>query len=277
MRRTWLTIAVLCAAMTGCARKDESGGHLAMALQAPMDAEVAATEATDAAGKASAANPTLLLAYERTLSLDVPDERIADAYHALESACRSAVATQCVVLDAQLQADPEHEAHLRLRATPEGIRALTEQAGSLGHVVQQGATAEDLTGPITDQAKQLEMLTDYRARLEGLRGQAGHDIDALIRVNKELADVQQQIESLSGEKAQLLRRVHTETLTIAIESGQQRSFWRPVHRALRDFGENLAEALGGIITAVAVLLPWLVALAVLFWGWRTWRARRRGR
>ncbi len=273
VRTGWRTLALLGVVLAGCTHEGGSGG----AQDAPAMAADGAMEAKASAAGVGAAAPAAMLAYERSLTLDVAEERIAAAYRAIESACRAAADAQCVVLDGQLRTDPYREAHLKLRATPDGVRRMSEQAGTLGTVVAQSSSAEDLTGPIADQAKQIEMLTDYRTRLEGLRGQAGRDIDALIRVHQELAQVQQQIESLAGEKARLVRRVQTETLTISIESGQQRSSWRPVHAALRDFGEHLATGLGGVITAAAVVLPWLAVLAALAWAWRLWRRRRAGR
>ena len=81
----------------------------------------------------------------------------------------------------------------------------------LGTIIDQTTSAEDLAGPIADTSKQRELLLDYRQRLEGLRERAKTDIDALIKVTKELAQVQNEIEALNGKFAQLKQRVDTET------------------------------------------------------------------
>lgn len=58
---------------------------------------------------------------------------------------------------------------------------------------------------------------------------------------------------------------------------QSRSFATPLKFALRDFSSNLAQAVAGLITVLAFLLPWLGMLLlgsiVLPKLWRRWHKK----
>src|SRR5262245_45964119 len=148
---------------------------------------------------------------------------------------------------------------------------------SQGKVTSLATTAEDLAGPIEDTAKQLAMLTDYRSKLEALRGRGSNDVDALIKLNRELADVQSQIEALSGSQARLVQRVDTEILNVTISSFESRSFWSPIGESASGFGGNLSEGIASAITALAYIIPWGLILALIVWVVRKlWSRRKRG-
>lgn len=161
------------------------------------------------------------------------------------------------------------------------IPKLIAAIGTQAELAHQSTSAEDLSGPIADSARQMAMLEDYRARLEDMRGRAGTDIDALINVNHELAEVQATLEEAAGKRAELAQRVETDILHVAIGTAAHRPFWTPIGRALRSFGGNLAEGIAYAITALPYLPPWLVMIAFAVWAlrrWlRWWRGSRRGK
>ena len=264
MRNNGTILMVLCLLLAGCSHKEDDGTRL-FPVQTKIIEDM--PEAPP--------NPALYMAYQRTIDLYVDEGRIAEIFESALKSCREATADQCVVLDSSLNSGRATYARLRVRAKPEGIQKLIRGVSGLGRVVAQTVTAEDLAAPIGDATRRIAMLTDYRTRLEGLRAPASSNIDALIKVNKELADVQSQLEALQGEKAQLTRRVETETLTIDIHALDGQAFWRPVGESLSGFGKTLAEGLASVITGVALLLPWAGLLAAIVWGFRKWRRRRR--
>jgi len=225
--------------------------------------------------KKEANSPTRSIAYERMIALDVEDSRVATVYKSVESACEQAIAEQCVILESQLNTGRYVSASLRMRAKPEGIRKIIASMSTQGEVVRQSVNAEDLASPIEDSAKKLAMLNDYRTKLEALRGKASSDIDALIKVNKELAQVQNDIEGLAGERAHLIQRVETEILNVSISSIEGGTFWRPIGNAISDFTRNLSSGISGVITALAYMLPWGIMLIVLWWGGRKLWSRRK--
>ena len=252
--------AFLLALVAGCSKV-----HEAPALRQVAQAERAASA------------PARQLAYEHDVDIDAAPDKVATLYADGLRACRDAAAA-CTLLESRIQGEPEAEATLKFRAGPAVIPTLVAAMGQRAELARQSTRAEDLSGPIADTARELAMLDDYRTRLEALRSRAANDIDALIKVNHELAEVQAKIEAANGTRAQLARRVDTEILNVAIRSGRRQSFWAPINRASKEFGGDLAKGISIAIAGVAYLLPWLVMIAIATWAVRTlWRRRRSGR
>ncbi len=229
-----------------------------------------------AAPASPSAKANQYLAYEHTVAIEADDDKVAPLFDAAQAACREAAAEACVVLDARItRGGSSSLAALRFRAKPEGIKKLIAAVSGMGKVSSLSTTAEDITGPIADTAKQLTMLTDYRARLEALRSRAT-DVDSLIKLNHELAEVQGKIEGLTGEQAHLLQRVETEILNVSISSYRNRSFWSPIGESFSGFGNDLSDGIATAITGVAYIIPWGLLLALIAWGLRKlWKGRKR--
>lgn len=258
-------------ALTACGQKQEvpeSGGIAAtVAPRMAMAAKVGDAVAAPAqAGR--------FMAYEHTLELDVDGAQVAAVHKTLETACAAAQAEGCVVLESSLGSGRYPVARVRLRASPAGIKALLARLGSEGQIIRQSVQAEDLAEPMNDTRRRLKMQEDYRSQLEQLRQQAGRDVDALIKITRELAQTQDEIEALAGQRAQLERRVNTELLNVQIAPRTGSTSWQPVQNAVDDFGGRLAEGCANLVTALAYGLPWLGVggVVLLLMRWR--RARR---
>lgn len=261
-----LILALSFIALTACGNKHEPASGAA-ALAEPV-------AAPDSASPANA--PGRYMAYEHAIDLQVEEERVSEVHRETEAACLAATAEQCVILESRVSSGHGNYAQIRVRAKPAGIRQLINALSKQGKIASQSTTAEDLAGPIEDADKKLAMLNDYRGKLEALRNKASNDIEAMISVNKELAQTQSEIEQISGARAHDLRRVNTEVLNLSISATGARSSWRPVSEALGDFTNDLARGLSGAITAMAYLIPW--SLAFLFVGWivrALWRRFRK--
>jgi glycine cleavage system regulatory protein len=205
------------------------------------------------------------LAYEHWLTVDASETEVAGIYRQSLATCQSLPEAGCVVLESRLSTGRRSSAAIKMRVRPEFVKKITESLGKLGEITHQSTTVEDLATPIGDVEKKLAMLTSYRAQLEGLRGKANNDIDSAIKITKELAQVQSDLENLAGEHAHLLKRVQTEVLNLSIESEQNLSWWAPIQSAIRDFSGNLAEGVSTAITATAFVLPWLFVFGLLTW------------
>ena len=170
----------------------------------------------------------------------------------------------------------ESSAHIRVRVKRPGIEKLISLAATGGEVASRNTSAEDLEGPIRDNAKRLDMLRSYREKLLALESKVGSNPEALIKVSQELATVQSELESATGVEARLMERVKMDLLNISIQSRTQRGFWSPVKRAASDFGSNLSEGIASAITGLAYLLPWsLILFAAGFVLRKIWRRMRR--
>lgn len=220
---------------------------------------------------AKASNRTL--AYEHAVTLDTSEGEIRNAYEATVSACTSAPNASCTVLNASLQSGRNVSALVKMRATPETVRSIMAGLGRTGEVTHVETTAEDLAVPIADAERDQAKLTAYQGKLEALMARAPNDVDALIKIQRELAEVQAKLDALAGERAQLERRVRLEVLTVQIESDRQRGFWQPVGTALEDFGSDLSRGIASVVSGLAYIVPWSLVLFAALRGVRWWRLR----
>ena len=251
-------LALLLATLAGCSKP----------LEAPMREQVPIAQH-------DRANAARQLAYENFVDIDSAPDKVPALYADGLRACRAAAAA-CTLLESRIDSEPDAAASLKFRARPDVIPTLIAAMGHQAELARQSTHVEDLSGPIADTARELAMLDDYRSRLEALRSRAGNDIDALIKVNRELADIQSRYETADGKRAVLAQRVDTEILNVSIRSDRQRPFWSPIRRSLEQFGSNLSQGISFAVSGLAYLLPWLVILLVAAWAVRRmWRRRRR--
>jgi hypothetical protein len=262
MNRLLITLLLL-VSVTGCSQKNESG-PIAEATTAAEPARGAATD-----------SPRRTLAYQHSIQVDSQEGKVAEIYEAALAACRLASADLCTVLESHISTGRFASASLRFRARPSGIQKLIAALGKQADITDQTTKAEDLAAPLQDGEKKIAMLTTYRTELEALRNRAGNDVDALIKVNHELAQVQSELEAVTGKQAYLVQRVETEILDVTVRSEHNQSFWRPISLAASDFGGSLSQGISVAITGVAYLLPWVfvIGVAVLIVR-RLWRRRK---
>jgi hypothetical protein len=239
---------------------------------APEALAVAAREAAPGA----AAHRGKYLAYEHSVTVDAAEPEVKPLLDRLVAACHADAANQCTLLASGIQGGRESSAHVRMRVKRPGIEKLVALAAAGGELAARHTAAEDLEGPIRDNAKRLDMLRSYREKLLALEAKAGNSAEALIKLSQELASVQSELEAASGVEARLQERVNLDLLNISIQSRTQRGFWSPVKRALGDFGSNLSEGIASTVTGVAYLMPWvLVLLALGALARKLWRKVRR--
>lgn len=224
-----------------------------------------------AAGAAGAARA--FLALEHRLELDAPDTRIAPIFDATKAACARVPKRGCTVLDATISSGEHPSAKVKMRATPQGVRAVMAAVAPQGKLVEQSSTAEDLAKPIEDGARKLAMLRTYRSKLETLAQAPGVDTDALIKLNRELVEVQNELETAAGTQAHLTLRVQTEVLTVMVSEISTAAFSKPIREAFSEFLSNLSKGIALAISSVAFLLPAAVLLFALVAAWRALRRR----
>lgn len=205
------------------------------------------------------------LAYKHAIAVETEEMEVPTVFDAIQSTCKAASNEGCAILESHLKTGQYVSGELKFRAPAAIVQKLLKSIANQGLVTSQATTAEDLAGPIGDATKRIAMLNDYRTKLEALRGQASNNIDALIKVNKELAEIQNNLEEMSGKFAYLNQRVNTEILSVSITSKQNTLFWKKIYISLSNFGSNLAEGISSVITGVAFLLPWSLLLFLFIW------------
>lgn len=221
-----------------------------------------------------------LLAYEHDIDVGTSETQVVPLYEKVIAACKADTANACLLLDSNIRRGREVHARISLRAKPAGIKKIVALVGGAGEVTSQGTKVQDLGRPVLDSRKRMAMLKQYQTQLQELEQRSAKDVDALIKVTKELATVQTELEQATAVNALLMQRIDTDLLNVDISSEGRKSFWSPVKRSLGNFTENLSEGAANGITALAYMLPWLLAFAILFpllrKGWRWLRAPRKG-
>ncbi|WP_300756460.1 DUF4349 domain-containing protein [Janthinobacterium sp.] len=215
------------------------------------------------------------LAYEHSIDVATNQAQIQPLYEKVIAACKADTENACLLLDSSIASGRYVHARISLRAKPAGIKKMMALVGKDGEVTSQGTKVEDLGRPVLDSRKRLDMLRQYQAQLQELEKRAGKDVDALIKVSKELATVQAELEQATAADAVLMQRIATDLLNVAISAEGKQSFWTPVQRSLGNFTDNLSEGFANAITALAYMLPWLLAFVLLFLlGRKGWRRLR---
>ncbi|MBB3118935.1 DUF4349 domain-containing protein [Pseudoduganella violacea] len=251
--KRFLLMAALLALLSACSSKQEAGG-----------AQGGGANASQPRGKH--------LAYEHSIAVDAAEDAVKPLMDKLVAACNAEAQQGCVLLEASLDTGREKQAHIRMRAKPEAVVRLSALATAGGTVARQETRAEDLARPIADSEKRLAMLRSYQKKLEELESRSANNADNLIKVSKELAGVQSELEQASGENARLLERVNLDVLSVAIYSQRSRSFWSPIARACDEFASNLSQGIASTVVGLAYIIPWtLILLALFFGGRKLWR------
>lgn len=216
-----------------------------------------------------------MLAYAYRSRLELPARAVGPVMEAHRSACSVAGSATCQVLSASLDAQRETyvTAQLRFRAAPDYMAAFRAALGgdaaeAGGRLIATEQSVEDLTRQITDLSARLEAQKTLRTRLTELLGRAEGDVGDLLEVERELARVQGEIESMTNRLAYLEGRVSMSLMTVRYESiyeaiAPERA--RPLAEAFRDFVGILSESLADLVRFTAAALPWLVIGVPLLW------------
>lgn len=216
------------------------------------------------------------LAYTHSVAIELPVGKVEEKYNRILQWCAEDTEYQCTMLSSDLRTDNYVHGEIELRILPKGVGEVLSLASESGDTTRKSTSIEDVGEAIVDNQKRLEMLADYRSRLEALSEDPKTDVESLVKIASELAKVQSDLEFAQGKRRKLLQRVEMDIVHISLSSLSQKSFTQPIGSALRNFGSRLSEGISDTITAIAYCLPWLLVLAVLLYGSRKiWIAVRR--
>lgn len=212
------------------------------------------------------------LAYEHTIAIEADEGQVKPLLNKLVAACEADRENGCSILSSAVEGGRYEGASLRLRAKTAGVNKLLALAASGGELARQETRVEDLARPVADNAKRLEMLRAYQQKLNELERRPALDADALIKLSKEQASVQADLEEASGQNAHLMTRVNLDILNVQIQSRSRQAFWTPIGQAFGEFKSNLSSGIASTVTGVAYLLPWLLVLSLCWWlGRKLWK------
>ncbi len=204
------------------------------------------------------------LSYEHSLSVQLEKEALAAKYKTLTDHCAADRENNCTILESEFSTGNYNYGKIKVRIAPKGVGQFLTLAGNDGEITNESTSVEDLSTQIFDVEKRIKLLQTYQTDLLELQKQAKGNIDSLIKVSQEIANVQSQLEDLGGNNQALMQRVNMDIINIRLSSHTEDSFWQPIADALDEFEDNLAEGIAGAITGIAYLIPWLVVLVLLF-------------
>jgi hypothetical protein len=179
----------------------------------------------------------------------------------------------CEILSSSVQSsttgDAASNATLNARISPDKLRAyLTFLSEGPGRLESHQVSATDRTLDVIDTAAKLENLEALKTRLRSLldSGKA-EGVEDILRIEKELARLQQEIDQVSGRQRHLEKITTTAAVNVgyyvrygAIEVNYE-ALTKSFDYAWSGFIENLAHA----IFAVGVVIPWIVFGLIAGW------------
>lgn len=168
-----------------------------------------------------------------------------------------------------------------LRVPSERYEAMQNDVRSEGTVVSESTETEDVTDQLVDLEARLTNLRDRRERLRTFYDRA-NDTEELLSVERELSEVQGEIERLKAQQRSLEQRVAYSTLRVELREDRPDTTREHVPYHEQPLVGVFLDSLNGVyvfgraalVTLVAAA-PWLGVLAVPVLGVRQ-LVRRRG-
>ena len=228
------------------------------------------------------------IAYTYSYGFRVPTNNLEAMQNAHKAACEAAGPAVCYIEQSNINGLGEDYASgfMRIRASTDWIEAFRE--GIPDNLEPFGATldssdstAEDLTTRIIDTNSMLESRKTLRDRLQKLLADRPGKLSDLLEIERELARVQQQIDSTESILAAMRLRVSMSVLTLNYQArynAVSESIWRPLGDAFEGFLGNVVGSFAALVNLISGLLVWVILLGGLAWLaiWR-WGKRSKAR
>ena len=212
------------------------------------------------------------LAYTHNISLETANTQVSPLMKAHLAKCQAMGPAECVITGSNIQTWDEYStsATLHMRIVPDKALSFLEDVredakAAEGRVVSQQTSVDDLTRSIIDTDARLNAQKTLRDRLTALLESQPGNLKELIEIERELARVQGQIDSLTSTLKAMRARVDMSAVTVNYQSRVkvEAAPLQPLKSAFGAFFANFAEALAAIVTFFAYALPWTVALILL--------------
>ncbi|GAB7093262.1 hypothetical protein JCM30237_04140 [Halolamina litorea] len=272
--RALAALALACLlVLAGCA-----GGGNDGATQAALDGGdgnemgTAAPEATnadadDATGGAQAAGDRLWI-YTANARLRVDDFETTRANLSTTLADHGGYVGSSRVSTTERNNETYHDARIVYRVPSENYSAFTAAVREEGTVVNFEEDARDVTGQHADLEARLENLRAERDRLRELYEQA-NDTQDVLAVQRELSDVQGEIEATEARLESLDNQIAYATVTVEfheerpdVEYDPDRWYDTGVIDAFLESVDGALVALRAAVVGLAYALPYLIAFGV---------------
>jgi hypothetical protein len=149
---------------------------------------------------------------------------------------------------------------------------------TIGKVETVNSTAQDVGEEFVDVTARVTNSRRLEERLLSLLANRTGKLDEVLRVERELARVREEIERYEGRLRYLSTRVALSTLTITVHEpapilGSDPGS-NPIAAALRRAWRNFVGLIAGIIASLGVLIPLSLIAAAGWFGYKRWKNRK---
>jgi hypothetical protein len=175
--------------------------------------------------------------------------------------------------------DQIRQATIELKIPSTKYEQAVGSLATIGKVETVNSTAQDVGEEFVDVTARVNNSRRLEERLISLLANRTGKLDEVLRVERELARVREEIERYEGRLRYLSARVAMSTLTITVHEPSpilgNKPGENPIAAAFRRAWRNFVAVVAASISALGVLIP-LVILALLGWaGYRRWKGRAR--
>lgn len=270
---------MLVLAVCACSRSENhlSGGPR-FAAMAPVVEAKAPTSAENGSGQGAVQRHIEL---HHDIDVEVPAGKLEDLWQAQLKACQPPA---CEVVSASVNNPRETAtmASLSLRIVPDRAEGLVSALEQTGRVTRHEMRQTDRTNEVVDYQARLANQKALRDRLRAMAAGRIDKVRDLLDVERELARVQGEIDSLEGQIRATLavtEKVSFEIRFLTPASISHPGTWSPVRAAWNHGGEIFAGSVAVMLYVIAGGLPWLIVLWLLVWAmrrlWRRFHASRK--
>ena len=171
---------------------------------------------------------------------------------------------KCHIMTAEINRDLQYgmpNAHLAMRLPPEAFEQFFAGLAKTTQVVEHRRESEDKTNQVIDADAHIKNLTELRNRLRAMLASHPANIKDLIEIERELSDAQAHLDSIMGTRKLLALETEMIEIDIAFQSQSkvtESGFFAPVFEAWHNAGHLLMDSFAGVISFVAVMIPWLI-------------------
>src|ERR1700722_13330779 len=168
-------------------------------------------------------------------------------------------------LDAKAQSGDSRSLSVALRVPAKELEGLLADLRKLGHVEEESKSNEEVSAEYVDLQARLKVAQATERRLVELLGARTGRLEDVLDVERELARVRSEVESMQGQSALMLHRVSYATVQVELSEEyhqklQSQSMGAKLRNALLAGVQNLLD---GIVALLIFLLNY--GLSILFW------------
>ncbi|MCY7386836.1 MAG: DUF4349 domain-containing protein [Burkholderiales bacterium] len=255
--------------MAGCGEKYADSGTSKNKLPAPLETKIMA-EVRPSAPSAGPPDEKKYRAIRQYLALELLGTDLQSAWRAAHDDCAMAPANQCDILISTIsqgELNTPSAASLQIRIAPQRHDGYRKKVLARGELREDRTESLDKTSEVIDTEARLKNTLALRDRLRAMLATPGAKFKDLIDLEKELARVQSELDSLNGIRKALANE--TEKTFMQIDFRAKRSMtetgtFSPIGDAFAGSGRAFASSLASLIVFVVVALPWVIPIIVVF-------------